>query len=599
MGGRSLLLLSLTLLAVLTPTAALATTIEVDALFGANSRSIWSAGPGFSHDTGPRFLGPDPWSVGKKIGGVECFLGACAGAEIGATTSGKAGVGYGLKVDSGTFDIQYPLRATFDFPSSVAVGAGSVPTVTVHTAQAPMPLGAVLPTSPGGPLAFRTAQLQVRGPALQAFVELAAEFHAFAGARVCIVICTGPALGPIDVGDSKEIAAINRGGDGAIRVLGTTVAKNQSVSALGGLVNARFNIPDLSSSSTSTFGGFDGVNLASQRRDSVAVVNANLAQIAANGAGLPIPLSGKLGPIGYNLLQANAGAFIDLQARLEFTPTTTVRLLFSSPVVPVIGGVDQPLASFMDIALGGDVTFKPKGLGAVGISPILMLGGDIHTHLDLVLGGSVDVKALGLNVAGLTLGPLIDEKLASDDLGSITLLDQHFGLSLGEVTTRPFNMAFPGCVHFFDSTEVGGVTGVCAISGYGGGGTFGEGDGFQSEGIDFFSCSAAPFGTTPFCGEFLTDFTSPYYRSVFGDAFIGSAEARTFDRIFPGGSTSDASQLADIAALGGSGARPFVIPEGDPLSAFPAPGPASAALLGLGVAGALAARAGAGRRGRP
>jgi hypothetical protein len=118
---------------------------------------------------------------------------------------------------------------------------------------------------------------------------------------VCVGICYvyNPALGPIDFSKSQEIAAINRGGDGEIRVLGNTVSSHQSISAFGGLLNANFNLPHLDSSSAATLGGFDGVNLPSARRDSVAVVNANIAQIVLDLVAQRIPLSGNLA-IGYN-----------------------------------------------------------------------------------------------------------------------------------------------------------------------------------------------------------------------------------------------------------------------------------------------------------
>ncbi|HEX9548362.1 MAG TPA: hypothetical protein VF942_13565, partial [Acidimicrobiales bacterium] len=463
---------ALAILAALAPATSVADIINVDAMFAANGRSIWTDGPGVHIDRSG-FLGPDPWNIDKTVGGVEtkCFLGVCAnfGAEIGARTSGSAGIPYGLKVDSGTFDLHYPARAQFDVPTVVLGGPGS-PTVTIHTSLSGVPGGLGLPDLPSGPVVLRTATLQVRSPDLQAFVDLAAEFHAFAGARVCVGICYvyDPALGPIDISKSKEIAAINRGGDGEIRVLGNTVSSHQSISAFGGLLNASFNLPHLDSSSAATPGGFDGVNLTSSRRDSVAEVNANIAQIVLDAVGLGIPLSGNLGPIGYNLVQVNAGAFLNVEETLTFTPSATARLLFSSDVVPRIGGVDQAPTRVLDFRLGDDVTFTPLGLGAVGVEPIISFGGTIRNSFDLVLGGHVDVKALGVNVAGLTLGPLVDEHLSSDQLGDINLLTNTFDTSLGTVMGRGFNLSFPDCVQRFGGGELSVPEGECAISGFGG-----------------------------------------------------------------------------------------------------------------------------------
>src|SRR5262245_58055173 len=109
------------LLAALASGPAVADVINVDALFGASSRSLWTGGAGASIDKSG-FLGPDGWSLPPlTIGGIgkECLFGVCVdvGAKIGAESSGKAGIGYGLKLDSGTFDIQYPARFKFDVPS--------------------------------------------------------------------------------------------------------------------------------------------------------------------------------------------------------------------------------------------------------------------------------------------------------------------------------------------------------------------------------------------------------------------------------------------------------------------------------------------------
>jgi PEP-CTERM motif-containing protein len=598
------MLAALAMVTVLAPATSLATVINVDTMFAANDRSIWSTGSGFSWDSGPRFLGVNGWDLGDTVGGVhdECVFGVCAsfGAELGARTSGRAGVGYGLKVDSGTMDIHYPARAQFDFPSVVpgvlsSSGAFKVnPMVTINTALTGVPGGLALPDQPGGAATLRSATLQVRGPQLQSFLDLAAALDAFAGLRACAGLCYEVGLGPLGFNASTEIAAINRDGDGTIRVFGNTlVSANQSISGLGGLINAQFNLPDLDSSSAVTPGGFDGFALTSSRRDSAAVVNANVAQIAADAFGLPIPLSGNYGGFGYNLLQAGVGAFFDLKETLEFVPSATAKLVFSSDVVPNIGGVPQAPTRIIDFRLGEDVSFTPVGLKAVGVEPVISLGGKITNRLDLVLGGNVDVKALGVNIAGLELGPLVNERIGSGDLGSIdiNLLKREFDLGLGTVVGKPFNLSFPDCVVMGGSGEVSFPWGECALSGYGGGISGTDSEGFREDEIVQFGCTAHQFGTLPFCFQFPGAFTSPYFDGDFGDVFLGSPDARDFDPFLPGPSTDDESQLLALAALGYNGPPPFIIPEGAPFSAITVPEPATSALLGLAFAGLLAQRA--------
>src|SRR5205085_9279323 len=100
------------------------------------------------------------------------------------------------------------------------------------------------------------ATLQVTGPTLQASLGLDARFHAFAGAQVCVGGRFGPALGPIDFDGSKQIASVNQNNSGKLTVLDTTVSAHQNISALGGLINASVNLPNLDSSSANTPDGF-------------------------------------------------------------------------------------------------------------------------------------------------------------------------------------------------------------------------------------------------------------------------------------------------------------------------------------------------------
>lgn len=573
--------------ALLRPAAAF--TFTNDGLFGAKNQSVWASGPGFTLDSGPQFFG-STWDLGKTVGGVTetCVLGACAsfGAKIGADTKGRVGIGYGLKVDSGTFDVQYPARATFSIPNTVS--GTTIGAITIGSSFAALP-SVQVQTSAAGALETRSPTLQVRGPTAQAYVDLAAELHAFAGAEVCVGVCYGPAFAPPDINASREIAAINRGNDGQIRVLGEVVAANKPITALNGLLNASVSIPNLDSSSKSTSGGFNGTNLTSSQRSNVAAVRANIAQIAADAVGFPIALSGKAGPIGYNLFQAGVGAALDVQQILQFTPTATGSYIFSSDVKPRINGIDGALTNRIDFKFGDDVTFSPGQVSSVSIEPLINLTGTVRNQTDLVIAGDVDVTALGVDVAGLSLGPLVDEHKHGIDIGRINLLTKTFAASLGTVAGAPITLDFAACANRISGSGEFLNLGLCASSGYNRGLTDLNPDGTRQDEIEAFKCGPQTLAGPGVCGQFPSGETSAYLPRPGGDLFFSDTSPLPFDPTSPGPGSSNRSDFGLLTNLGFTGdVPPFAIPAGDPLSAFAVPEPGTWPML----AGALVALVG-------
>jgi hypothetical protein len=584
---------TLAFLAALTPATVLANIISMDGMFSANARSIWTGQPGVSIDRSG-FLGPNAWNIGDSAGKIveECIAFVCGkvGAEIGARTSGRAGIDYGLKLDSGTFDVHFPARLQLTIPDAVSWPGFGAPIVDIGTQLFSLQGGLALPSGPGQPVVIRNGVLQVRGPDLQAHLTMVAELQAFAGAQICVLVtCYGPGIGPLGVNKTKEVLSINNNGDGQLRLLGEKIVEaNKTFSELNGHITGSVNLPKLDGS-----GGFvNSEALAAAPRDRVAVLNVNLAQFAADL--LAIPLSGKLGPIGYNLLQANAGAFLDVQETVTFTRSAKGQLAFTSNVIPIVNNVEQPATQLIRFNPGETVLFRPEtALDTIGVQARLIVGGHVDTSLDLVIGGNVDVKALGLDVAGVKLGPLINERFGSDNLGSINvhLFDSNFDLDLGSIGGRPFNLAFSNCKITSGENSVG----FCGASGFGPGDTDFLDDGFRQDEFSFFSCASYFSGPQPCFFSPVGGITSPYYASGFGDAFISGDDARTFNGVVSKESTTDAGGWAALQALGpGPGA--FIIPQGDPFEAFLVSEPATLALLGLALAGFAGGRGA--RRGR-
>lgn len=575
-----------------------ASTFFDDTFFTAKDRSIWASGAGFTLDTGPRFLGTS-WDLGKSIGGIDqtCVFGICAsfGAEIGATTSGKLGIDYSLKVNSGTFNVQLPGRATFTVPDTTS--GATIGAITLGSSFSTLGGGLAVPTAPNGPAVVRLPSLQVTGPTAQATLGLEAKVNAFAGAEVCVVVCYGPALPPLGFDYSQPIAAVNVNNDHKVTVLGTTVSANQSVSALNGLLNASFDIPNLDSSSQTTPNGFNGSTLTSTKRDNIATVNANVAQIAADSVGFPFPLSGNIGPFGYNLLQANAGTALDVQQTINVTPKVTGSYIFSSDVIPVINGIDGAPTSQIDFNFGDDVTFKPGQVGKISYLPVINVDGVVHNETDLVVGGNIDIKALGVDVAGLTLGPIVNTSLASNDIGKLDLFDSTFTDRLGSIKASPITLDFAGCLQPVKTGggDVGNITNyICASSDYSSVGPISNGDGSYFDSIGHDSCLSSPPDRLGLCFSIpATDQTSPYIQGFRRTTYLDSADALSYDPITTTPSTTDASQLIALASLGYTGPPlgqdpPFLIPTGASLASFDLDEPPPLAILAAPVLAVLA-----------
>jgi hypothetical protein len=559
----------------------------------ASNLSVWTGAPSPGFDTGRRFLGTGWPTIDRTVGGFvdPCPIVNCpTGAELGLRTSGRFGIDYRAAISAGDFDIQLPGRAVFDVPTSTfgtTIGA-----LTIGTRFERLP-SLELPAVIGGPLIDRPALLQVDGPSVEAYLDLVARADFFAGARGCVVgVCKTFGLGPLGFDESREIASVNRGGSGEVRVLDTVVSANQTIPILGGLGNIWLNLPDLDSSSVYTPGNVPGGDLVSTRRASIAGLNVNLAQLAANSVGLPIPLQGSVGPIGYNLLQSNAGLALDIEQSLTFRPEVLGRMIFTNPVIPVVGGIDQPAATAIDFRFGDDVTFKPGQVGRVDFQPLIVVNGQVRNQTSLVVSGDVSVQALGADVFGLNLGPLVNERLSSSDLGRLTLYDETFPIFLGGQFGAPISLDFESCRVLAGPPEFPSLW-FCASSGYQNLGPVGFPDGTRQEQLNRFSCFPYPPGTLPSCTTIpFAGATSRYFPTPRGRVLVNDPRA-FFDilPIVPGASWTDADAIRLLMDLGYMGppfgpVPDFVIPPGGALVDF-VPAPATVLLFGL-AAGLLA-----------
>ncbi len=560
---------------------ALATGIDFSPVFSETGHSMWTTGQAFAFDTGTKRIGPDPWNIGKVVGGFinPCNpFGTCnTGAQVGAETTGNFALEYGVKFNSGSVDVTYPINVHLNAPSAGSTNANHPFNITSSYNVAGFGSG------PGNTHVLQAigqpaliAQLQAHSPDIQAFVDLKAQFHAFIGAQACVVgVCQGPFLGPIDVDKSQTLAAINRNDDHKVRVGDTVINLDQNFSALDGDVTARLNLPSLNAIST-IGAGSTATKLVSISRSNIAALDANVGNLISKAIGLP--LVGNIGGIGYNLLSVNAGLALDVQQTLTLNLTPMMTLNFLSPVQRELApGVWSPFTQSITYALGTDITLRSP-YRSIGVIPISSLAATLTNRTDLLLTGDLSVQALGVNAFGLSLGPLLDTGNLHAGLFDIPIYTNSFSLGFDSVTSQPFNLTqlAPGASASFNGTSISYVNG-------------GNGQGSSITSLNLH-CPAFLIAQG-LCNDSAGQTSLSYFGASGHPVFAANPGVFTIPHV---NTTPNSDDPTETAYLNGTGydptIQPFVVPDGaPPIQGTPGvPEPASWALLiaGFGLAGA-------------
>jgi hypothetical protein len=546
---------------------------DFTAMFAKTNQSMWTSGSALVIDTGTQRVGPDPWNLGKEVGTIvqPCDFCGSYGAKVGASTTGNLALEYGVKLNTGSVDVTYPANVSLTSPDAYATTAGNAYTIGSSFSVPGFQAG---PSAIHTVLGSTTAVLQAHSPDLQAFVDLKADLHAFIGAEVCTGLCQGPALAPPDVHASQELASINRNGNHEVHIDGQIVKLDQNWTSPDGNVTGRLNIPSLNAVSTAAAGSTK-TDLVSFKRDNIAGIDANVSNIIAAALGLPI--SGTYGPIGYNLLNVNAGLALDVKQTLSLDITPMVTLDFTSPVeVKQANGSWSAATKETSFKLGDNVTLR-NGINvkSVGVIPKISLLAQLTNTTDLVLQGDFSVQAVAANIAGQTIGPLLDTGPITGDLGDIQIYKNTFGVNLDPVTGQPFNIleaiGFSGITNF-ETAQLFDVPG--------------RGPGSQDR---ILQCDTAGSGNlndpcidTPQLAG-LTSFhvDDDFNNPVYFDNLDGFDLAAVLQSI----GTNDEWDQWLLSQLGFNAAgTPFVVPQGAPLSSFQTPEPSD---LGLFFAGLL------------
>ncbi len=549
-----------------TPAAA----IDFSALFSLKGQNVY--GPGAAVDVNiDRRLGPAPFDLGKEYGSIvdPCpFIDCPTGVRAGANVNGNFGLRYGAKLNSGSYDLLYPVFVNIAQPADFSNVVGT-----------PFSLGSSFKipgyTAPSYQEILNgqrmVAKLTTHSPTLQAYVDLDARFHAFVGAQACLVgVCTGPALGPVDGDASRTLASVNRNNDGLVRAGDNTVQLKQYFSALDGNLTGRLNIPNIDAVSSPANSA--ETLLRGYGRDSVASLGVNVGNLVSKAVGLP--LVGNVAGIGYNLLSVNAGVGLDLAQTLSVSLKPIETYSFLSPVQQQqANGLWGAPTKQIVAPLGQALTLR-SNVRNVGVVPTTSLQVTVSNRTELIVQGDFNVQALAADVYGLKIGPLYDSGEVNAGKFSITLFDKSFSFATGAVSGLPFNIAQSL------NLSVPADPGYKALYAAGQQGN----DGLESGQIYAVNLGCSPLLV---CAPQLVATTDPSTQNQFGErVFMVNGDSLTLATNNPGELGTNESQLAALYAAGLSPVRSELISPIGLANPIPEPSPWVLMLLGFAAIGA-------------
>ncbi len=403
--------------------------------FATQNQSMW--GPGKATvKSGSTFVGPswgpttttlfnvmggsvvhnpfhDSWSDCEQNAGIFKFvcgsepsqtIDTRTGAEVTLQSSGKLGLNFGYKLNSGSVD------------SSVGFGA---------TAEVPHTVQKLQSFSLGTNSALNSGAITTQSPEISANMNLIDQFSGSITGTGCFIgagCATSSSNLPVANVDQKlleltpnELEVLpgvipNGADDGSlahVSLLNQDIPINYGESQIGDLTT---HVPDIA-----TTGGLNGNSISSNGKDEVLGLSANLADLSGlfgfptNGE-VSVEEDGFLLKAGLSLFDLNIGPTLDLGQNFDLTPTLMTNLAFSRPVQ--IAGDASPQSSWSgawanlpSLALFGTTTFTPTFWLEAPMTN--------QMSLDLGLDGTWDLLKFEFDLQAGALPPLdISESLS-------------------------------------------------------------------------------------------------------------------------------------------------------------------------------------------
>ena len=392
--------------------------------FSLANQSMWGPGAAASF-VYQDFLGLS-WDKSAHLGGD--FLGA--GLTITGSSDGRVGLNVGASVNGGSVSVDVPGQASV-WTASRVVDPNSQ--FTINTSMGVDPL----------------ATLHTEFASVSAYADFTLQVSAGASAEVCYIIDCSTYGNDHNIlndwGGTVELAALNRNGDGQIRVLGLDVT-SLALEGNWGPVQYDFDFPNLQTDAAA--GATDLSSGGSAQFLALGVdVPKLIVDAIASGAGEF--LSGDYCIyddvcVSYTTLSAVLGPRFSIGQEFTFTSTPMVTFDFSEPVSQVFEQgpgptpVGRPATSWT-VPLGTDATFIFPGAMTLDVTPTYWLQNTLNVDTDLLASLGLHVEAFKLGTPVGTIGPVY-----SDDWETppwpINIDDRTFSMEFNRYQGATFEM---------------------------------------------------------------------------------------------------------------------------------------------------------------
>ena len=352
------------------------------------------------------------------------------GLAITPETHGSIGVNVGATVNAGSVDVTMPGQATLSTGQLENITPGS--TVTIQTGYAIDP----------------SATLHTQGPSLEAYADFVFDVEASAGIEACLVgACTTTGGQIFDTGVlTKELAALNRNGDGQIRVFGEDVTSSVLSGAIGP-VTYDISLPDLQTDAAAA-----ATTLQSSGQDYFLGLAVNAPALIADIWGAGAAFEGDFYGMHYTTLGIDVGPQFGLGQTFTFESAPWTTLTFSTPVSRVVDqefcvfgvcttipGVVLPPQLSWSAPLGTAFDFVFPDAMTIDVTPTYWLKNALDVNTDLLVRLGLDLTVLELDTPLGTIGPVYSDSYATDPV-SFGLDDRRISLAFDTYQGSTFEM---------------------------------------------------------------------------------------------------------------------------------------------------------------